>query len=311
MGFQPPSQQTQSQPLQNPSVNLKPSFLKDPLASSKTNLFPASFKEKAEQTIHRRYASKNGSIVNLGTTGVENEDEMVAVLEEEIFLENSLESTKALMNYDCWDDDLDPEEWVRRCKGVEPPHARSPIFINKRYLWAGVEILAWDKETHKFLVKILLNGQEKFVSRLSLMFLIEDHAKFMERVQVCKQRQQRAEDEIRFFKYVEGKNDDLVSNLDNETHRNILFKTKKKREEENQTTTRLINSLMEQVKMEYKLFMKKFVVLREMQDPGNLEKFRRSRIKLRYIKGEIPFFGTIAKFDYPKKDMLEYVKFKV
>lgn len=307
MGFQQPPPSVS----QNPNNSLKTSFVKDPLALSKSNLFPNSFKpahnNKVESSLKTRYASKNGSIVGLGTTGVENEDEMVNVIEEEIFLENSLQSTKALMNYDCWDEDCEPEEWVRRVKGLEPPHAKSPIYINKRYLWAGVEIIGWNKEISKFLVKILLNGSEKYVSRLSLMFLTEDHNKFMERVQVCKQRQQRAEDEIRFFKYVESKNDQLVSSLDNETYKNILMKTRKKKEEENQIIGRLINSLMEQVQMEYKLFMKKVVVLKEMQDPENLEKFKNLRIKLRYIKGEIPFFGTIAKFDFPKKEILETV----
>lgn len=309
MGFQPPPSVSQ-----NPNNSLKTSFIKDPLSLSKSNLFPNSFKpanntKAAENSLKTRYASKNGSIVGLGTTGVENEDEIVSIMEEEIFLENSLQSTKALMNYDCWDEDCEAEEWVRKVKGLEPPHAKSPIYINKRYLWAGVEILGWSKEMNKFLVKILLNGSEKYVSRLSLMFLTEDHSKFMERVQVCKQRQQRAEDEIRFFKYVESKNDQLVSSLDEETYKNILMKTRKKKEEENQIIGRLINSLMEQVQMEYKLFMKKVVVLKEMLNAENLEKFKNLRIKLRYIKGEIPFFGTIAKFDFPKKEILENVIF--
>lgn len=288
-----------------PSLNLSRAGPLDPLNVSKTALF----KPKPEMaSVSTRYAQKNGSIVGLGTTGVENENEEISLVEESFFLENSLESTKALMNYDCWDEDFSPENWVRRCKTLEPPHAKSPIYINKRYIWAGVEILDWYPETRKFLVRILLNGHEKVVSRLSLMFLNEDHAKFMERVQVCKQRQQRAEDEIRFFKYVESKSDELVSTLDTDTKRNILSKTRKRRgEEENQITTRLVEGLMSQVDQEYKLFMKKVVVLREMQEPGHQEQFKGLRIKMRFIKGEIPFFGTIARFDFPKKDYMDVV----
>ena len=302
MGFEP-----------QPAVQaLKSSFIKDPLSISKSNLFPSSLKGKANELAGSvKYAQKNGSIVALGTTGVENEDEMISLMEEEIFLENSLESTKALMNYDCWDEECDPEDWIKRYKSIEPPHAKSPIYMNKRYLWAGVEIIGWNKEQRKFLVKIMLNGHEKYVSRLSLMFLNEDHAKFMERVQVCKQRQQRAEDEIRFFKYVEGKSDELVSVLDVEAKKNILSKTRgKKKDEESQSTSRLIESLMGQVEMEYKLFMKKVVVLGEMQEAINTDKFKNLRIKMRFIKNEIPFLGTIAKFDYSKENM-DNVKIKI
>ena len=286
---------------------LKASFQREnPL--SKSTLFPLSFKPKDLPTSH--YSQKNGSIVNLGTTGVENEEEVISLLEEELFLENSLESTKALMNYDCWDEDIEAEEWLKKCKEIPPPHAVSPIYMNKRYVWTGVEIVSFDKKLKKFMVKIMVNGNEKMVSRLSLMFKGEDHAKFMERVQLCKQRQQRAEDEIRFFKYVEAKNDDFVGFLDLEAKRNILAKTRKikKNEEESQQVTRLIDGLMKQVEMEYKLFMKKVVVLREMQEEDGGEKFRALRIRMRFIKGEIPFYGTIGRFDFPKKEYMDIVK---
>jgi len=108
---------------------------------------------------------------------------------------------------------------------------------------------------------------------------------------------------------VESKSDDLVSVLDSENKKNILAKTrKKKNEEESQITTRLVDSLMNQVEQEYKLFMKKVVVLREMQEGPNAEKFKALRIKMRFIKNEIPFFGTIARFDFPKKDFMEIVR---
>lgn len=246
-----------SQGFQSIQPLLKASLLKDPLSLSKSAFF---FKPTPNPSFISKYAAKNGSIVQLGTTGVENEEEPIVLMEEELFLENSLQSTKALMNYDCWDEDFEPMEWLKRCKGQPLPHAKSPIYVNKRYLWAGVEILGWNHELQKFIVKILINGNQKLVSRLSLMFLNEDHAKFMERVQVCKQRQQRAEDEIRFFKYVEEKSDDLVSSLDADTRRNILMKTKKRKmEEENQIVGRLIDSLMSQVNLRF-LKLLKFLI---------------------------------------------------
>jgi hypothetical protein len=256
------------------------------------------------------YAKKNGNSVSSGTTGVENENQPIKIKEEEFFVEHSLESTKALANYDCWDLDLQPEEWVLKCKKMKAPHARSPIFINNKYFWGGVEVLDYDKESKKFKIRILLTGKEKLVGRLSLMFNEEDHAKFMERVETGKMRQNRAEDEIRFFKYVESKEDEIVSHLDAESKKCILSKIrKKKNEEESQIITRLIDSLMFQVENEYKLFMKKVVVLREMQDKKNEEKFKDLRIKMRFIKNEIPYYGTIAKMDLPIELISDFVNY--
>jgi len=94
--------------------------------------------------------------VNLGTTGVENEEEVVSLIEETLFLENSLESTKALMNYDCWDEDLEAEEWLKKCHKIPLPHAKSPIYIDKRYIWTGVEIHSYDKNLKKFRIKMMI-----------------------------------------------------------------------------------------------------------------------------------------------------------
>lgn len=55
--------------------------------------------------------------------------------------------------------------------------------------------------------------------------------------------------------------------------------------------------------------MKKVVVLREMQDSNNGDKFQSLRIKLRFIKDQIPFFGTICRFDFPKKEYIDIVSF--
>lgn len=173
-----------------------------------------------------------------------------------------------------------------------------------------MEVLDYDNESKKFRIRILLSGKEKMVGRLSLMFNEEDHVKFMERVETGKMRQNRAEDEIRFFKYVEGKEDGMVSYLNEESRRSILGRIRKKRnEEESQIITRLIDSLMGQVEGEYKLFMKKVVVLREMQDKKNEEKFKDLRIKMRYIKNEIPYYGTILKMNFPIEQISDFVTY--
>jgi hypothetical protein len=40
---------------------------------------------------------------------------------------------KSLINYDVWEHDLTPAEWIAICKKSEGPHARSPIYENKKY----------------------------------------------------------------------------------------------------------------------------------------------------------------------------------
>jgi len=47
-----------------------------------------------------------------------------------------LKNVRNLKNYDCWDEDLTPEEWEAKCKliGKEKPHAQVPIYQNGKYV---------------------------------------------------------------------------------------------------------------------------------------------------------------------------------
>lgn len=44
--------------------------------------------------------------------------------------------------------------------------------------------------------------------------------------------------------------------------------------------------------------MKKCAVLKEMEEDNNDNKFNKMRIKVRKPSNDIPFIGTICKFDY-------------
>jgi dynein heavy chain len=80
-----------------------------------------------------------------------------------------------LKNYDCWDDDKTPKEWLKECLGKMPPHAKCPIYDRtKQYTWANVEILDYDPLTAKFKVRVMSSQVEKWVGRLSVLFLTED-----------------------------------------------------------------------------------------------------------------------------------------
>lgn len=64
------------------------------------------------------------------------------------------------------------------------------------------------------------NGILKYVGRLSLIFNKEDPIKFRQRIEEAKQRQYTAEDEMRFYTYVDNLPVD-IGNLDPEV--NALF----------------------------------------------------------------------------------------
>lgn len=78
--------------------------------------------------------------------------------------------SKNLKDYDCWDEDLEPEEWIERYKGTPPPHGKSPIYSHGEYVWTDIELLNYDPASGKFYVRVLENGLLKFVNRLSLKF---------------------------------------------------------------------------------------------------------------------------------------------
>ncbi len=60
-----------------------------------------------------------------------------------------------------------------------PPHAKCPIFDkNKLYTWTNVEVIDYDPITCRFKVRVMSTQVEKWIGRLSLMFLTEDQVKF-------------------------------------------------------------------------------------------------------------------------------------
>ena len=52
---------------------------------------------------------------------------------KDFFERNDLQNSKTLSKYDCWDNDLSPEEWVEKCnQQPERPHARCPFYRNNK-----------------------------------------------------------------------------------------------------------------------------------------------------------------------------------
>jgi len=217
----------------------------------------------------------------------------------DFFEKFDLQSTKSLAKYDCWDEDLSPEEWVEKCnENPEVTHAKCPFYEVDKYIWLPVKVLEYDKGKKKFLVKMIDKGIQKHVDRLSLLFDLEDKMKFKDRVLLCKHYQKRAEDEIRFQNYAESIGDERVSILSPEWERAIQNKVldkKRMREEEYNWGLVQFKKAIRTAEAEYLREMKKCIVLREMMDEKNHEKFKNKRIKLRRNKKVIPYLGIIGK----------------
>jgi dynein heavy chain len=152
------------------------------------------------------------------------------------------------------------------------------------------------------LVKQASGNSEKWVERLSLLFDFEDKNLFKQRVQVSKEYQGRAEDEIRFQNYAEKVPDNLVSSLEESTIENIknkqLILGKRYREEEMNWANQISAKIIKTVKAEYTREMKKQFVVNEMKDLSTHPKFDDLRIKIRHKTNHIKFYATIDKLDY-------------
>ena len=88
--------------------------------------------------------------------------------------------------------------------------------ISHRYVWRDVRVLDYDPKRKKFLIQLGQNGMMKYVGRLSLLFHDEDPEKFKQRLQEARERQEIAEDEMRFYHYVDSQPDQTVSTLNHE-----------------------------------------------------------------------------------------------
>lgn len=223
--------------------------------------------------------------------------------EYEIFNDsNNMPGVKVLTRYDTWDEDRTVEDWVEYCQARPgQAHALSPVYQGYEYCWKPVEVLSFDYKERKYKVKVVATGQEKLVTRLSLLFFDEDPDKFKERVNQCKHRQEIVEAELRFTNLVDSVPTDSVSTLSKE--RRFYFLSKSVRESDKFDPDKIYSTfkhLLRVVEEEYIRQMKKCVILKEMEDPTNFQKFARMKIPLRLSKKTYPYFGVVrcAKYSF-------------
>lgn len=236
----------------------------------------------------------------------------IALLDKEYEIFNNvagLQGVKVLTRYDTWDEDRSIEEWIHYCT-TRPgqAHALSPVYQGYEYCWKPVEVVAYEYKERKYRVKVVATGQEKLVTRLSLLFFNEDPDKFKERVNQCKERQEIVEAELRFTNLVDSVPTDQVSTLSKE-HR-FFFLSKSVRDSDKFDPDKIyvtFKNLLRVVEEEYIRQMKKCVILREMEDPANFEKFARQKIPIRLSKKTSPFFGVVRcpkySFDYHQEEI--------
>jgi dynein heavy chain len=93
-------------------------------------------------------------------------------------------------------------------------HAKCPHYTrDKRYVWTPVQVIGYDEEGEKYMVRVIENNTVKYVGRLSLMMKNESEKNFKARLLQCKHLQKQAEDELRFYRYVDSLDDGLVATL--------------------------------------------------------------------------------------------------
>ncbi|CAK93776.1 unnamed protein product (macronuclear) [Paramecium tetraurelia] len=240
-------------------------------------------------------------------------------------------ANKKLKDYDCWDEDKTPEQWIELCLKTNPPHAKCPLFDHSdKYIWTDVEVLGY--QNGRYEVKVLRSNKIKWIGRLSLLFFAEDPIKFEQRVELCKQRQRNADDEYRFLKYIDSLPDSMTSILSTEMQKKIdeftyfrelpyltkedpsktapgfpqiqTLKDESKtmitdpeiKRKQLQNLDILKKDLVKQVEKEYIMLMKKCSILKDMEINKNDIKWIQLRIRNRFELTKKPFYGLCKQF---------------
>lgn len=156
----------------------------------------------------------------------------------------------------------------------------------------------------------MASGIIKYVGRLSLMFHEEDSDKFKMRVELAKDRQRVAEDEIRFQNYVDSLDSSVISELLPKSKRSIVTKVIKRKTKEGDEDYNMnkLADLMNDVENLYKLHMKKYNVIVDMKDPDVHPLYAEKRIKIRNNDRKIPYYNLFEKLKYMFDDVVKKVK---
>lgn len=100
--------------------------------------------------------------------------------------------------------------------------AETPLQKEGKQVWCPCIVLFQDEENRKYSVRIKGSRQVKEVNRLSLRFNCENKKVFENRVRSARERQQQAEEEIRFKLQVEAQDENVLAPLGRDIKSNVV-----------------------------------------------------------------------------------------
>ena len=53
-------------------------------------------------------------------------------------------ASRNLKDYDCWEHDLKPQEWLEKYLNTPGPHGKAPIYQGGEYVWTDIELINYD-----------------------------------------------------------------------------------------------------------------------------------------------------------------------
>lgn len=163
-----------------------------------------------------------------------------------------------------------------------------------------MRVVGYDEASNKFKVFVGDSDCCKMVTRLSLLFYEEDPEAFRERVNLCKERQANVESELRFTNLVDSVSPEAVSQLSLERRRSFLNMCMRKSDAFHADFIHsTFTHLMQVVQEEYIRQMKKCIILKDMADPSNHERFANMKVPVRLSKRTLPYFGVVRCPKYP------------
>ena len=198
-------------------------------------------------------------------------------------------STKNLARYDCWED-KPPEEWLQIC--LEDPDrifdGVSSLFENGKYVPKQVKVKGYDANKQRYLVMFTHSEQEKYVSRLSLIFFNEDKNVFDYRKSLCEKRRTDVDEFTLYTRYIDEIPNTIVNPINPEWIKKIQnylkFQHPNLANKYNNLFRKTETAMSKQLMIVHQDFlrqMKKCRILIEMQEEENKSKFIARSLKIR------------------------------
>jgi len=201
---------------------------------------------------------------------------------------------RQLTSYDTWTNDLEPEVWVQRClNSNKPSQGVCPVYDGKTYIWQPVKVHGYNSKSKRFHITLLSNGQEKFVTRLSIMFNEENKDLFHARLEECSERREQVEGELRFQNFVDSIPSSPIPHIPIRLLESIISKAIIKEDNIDKAycdkTLLRLNKVIDAI---YKQSLKKCIVMQEFAN-GNIQKAIESNIPLKFDTKPAPYLAVI------------------